>query len=223
MTGWRIGYCGGPKEIITAMTTIQGQSTSNASSISQKAAVAALNGDQQCVAEMNRAFKERHDFAGRRAQHPAGRLLPARRRHVLRLCRRPRRHAQPGHARRQRILRVPDQQGAASPWSPAPALVRRATCACRSPAAWRRSRRPSSACARCCRRRPRPRRPDPQPGEPHRRPLGLRPFTLQCEVRGCLTDSGRHTAFERWCSRRCFWWDGGRGLRPRGRPARHRQ
>jgi aspartate aminotransferase len=62
MTGWRIGYCGGPKEIITAMATIQGQSTSNASSISQKAAVAALNGDQECVAAMNRAFKERHDF-----------------------------------------------------------------------------------------------------------------------------------------------------------------
>jgi aspartate aminotransferase len=62
MTGWRIGYCGGPKEIVTAMTTIQGQSTSNASSISQKAATAALNGDQQCVADMNRAFKERHDF-----------------------------------------------------------------------------------------------------------------------------------------------------------------
>jgi aspartate aminotransferase len=62
MTGWRIGYCGGPKEIITAMTTIQGQSTSNASSISQKAAVAALAGDQQCVTDMNRAFKERHDF-----------------------------------------------------------------------------------------------------------------------------------------------------------------
>jgi aspartate aminotransferase len=62
MTGWRIGYCGGPKEIVTAMTTIQGQSTSNASSISQKAALAALNGDQQCVADMNRAFKERHDY-----------------------------------------------------------------------------------------------------------------------------------------------------------------
>jgi aspartate aminotransferase len=62
MTGWRIGYCGGPKEIITAMATIQGQSTSNASSISQKAAVAALNGDQQCVTDMNRAFKERHDY-----------------------------------------------------------------------------------------------------------------------------------------------------------------
>jgi aspartate aminotransferase len=62
MTGWRIGYCGGPKEIITAMSTIQGQSTSNASSISQKAAIAALNGDQECVAKMNEAFKARHDF-----------------------------------------------------------------------------------------------------------------------------------------------------------------
>jgi aspartate aminotransferase len=62
MTGWRIGYCGGPKEIVTAMATIQGQSTSNASSISQRAATVALNGDQACVAEMNRAFKTRHDF-----------------------------------------------------------------------------------------------------------------------------------------------------------------
>ena len=62
MTGWRIGYCGGPKEVVSAMTTIQGQSTSNASSISQKAAIAALNGDQSCVANMNRAFKERHDY-----------------------------------------------------------------------------------------------------------------------------------------------------------------
>jgi aspartate aminotransferase len=62
MTGWRIGYCGGPKEIITAMGTIQGQSTSNASSISQKAATVALSGDQECVAKMNEAFKARHDF-----------------------------------------------------------------------------------------------------------------------------------------------------------------
>jgi len=62
MTGWRLGYCGGPQEIITAMATIQGQSTSNASSISQKAAVAALTGDQSCVTMMNRAFRERHDF-----------------------------------------------------------------------------------------------------------------------------------------------------------------
>jgi aspartate aminotransferase len=62
MTGWRIGYCGGPKEIISAMGTIQGQSTSNACSISQKAAAVALNGSQQCVTEMNRAYKERHDY-----------------------------------------------------------------------------------------------------------------------------------------------------------------
>jgi len=62
MTGWRIGYCGGPKEFITAMATIQGQSTSNASSISQRAATVALTGDQSCVAKMNGAFKARHDF-----------------------------------------------------------------------------------------------------------------------------------------------------------------
>jgi aspartate aminotransferase len=62
MTGWRIGYCGGPKEIVAAMSTIQGQSTSNASSISQRASTVALNADQSCVAEMNKAFKARHDF-----------------------------------------------------------------------------------------------------------------------------------------------------------------
>ena len=62
MTGWRIGYCGGPKELIAAMATIQGQSTSNASSISQKAATAALAGDQDCVQKMNEAFKQRHDY-----------------------------------------------------------------------------------------------------------------------------------------------------------------
>jgi aspartate aminotransferase len=62
MTGWRLGYCGGPKEIITAMGTIQGQSTSNASSISQKAAIAALGAEQECVVKMNEAFRARHDF-----------------------------------------------------------------------------------------------------------------------------------------------------------------
>jgi aspartate aminotransferase len=65
MTGWRIGYCGGPKEVIQAMSTIQGQSTSNASSISQKAATVALTGDQSCLAAMNAAFKERRDFVVR--------------------------------------------------------------------------------------------------------------------------------------------------------------
>ena len=62
MTGWRIGYCGGPADLIKAMGTIQGQSTSNPTSISQKAAAVALNGDQRCVAEMNAAFKTRHDY-----------------------------------------------------------------------------------------------------------------------------------------------------------------
>ncbi len=62
MTGWRIGYCGGPKEIIQAMKKIQGQSTSNPCSISQAASLAALSGDQSCIADMTRAFKERHDY-----------------------------------------------------------------------------------------------------------------------------------------------------------------
>lgn len=62
MTGWRIGYCGGPAELINAMATIQGQSTSNPSSIAQRAALVALNGDQRCVADMNLAYRQRHDF-----------------------------------------------------------------------------------------------------------------------------------------------------------------
>jgi aspartate aminotransferase len=62
MTGWRIGYAGGPKAIIAAMKKIQSQSTSNPSSISQAASIAALNGSQDCVREMCRAFRERHDY-----------------------------------------------------------------------------------------------------------------------------------------------------------------
>jgi len=62
MTGWRLGYCGGPKEIVNAMSTLQGQSTSNACSITQKAALAALNGDQKPVEAMNIEFKRRHDW-----------------------------------------------------------------------------------------------------------------------------------------------------------------
>ncbi len=62
MTGWRIGYAAGPANLIKAMTKIQSQSTSGASSISQAAATAALNGDQGCVAEMVKAFKQRHDW-----------------------------------------------------------------------------------------------------------------------------------------------------------------
>ncbi len=62
MTGWRIGYCGGPAELIAAMATLQGQSTSNPSSVAQRAAIVALNADQTVVAEMNTAYRERHDF-----------------------------------------------------------------------------------------------------------------------------------------------------------------
>ena len=62
MTGWRIGYAGGPAPLIAAMKKIQSQSTSNPTSISQAAAEAALNGDQSCVAAMCRAFEERHDY-----------------------------------------------------------------------------------------------------------------------------------------------------------------
>jgi aspartate aminotransferase len=62
MTGWRIGYAGGPEHIITAMENVQSQSTSNPTSISQMAAEAALNGDQGCIAPMLKAFRERHVF-----------------------------------------------------------------------------------------------------------------------------------------------------------------
>ena len=62
MTGWRIGYAAGPAKLIGAMKKIQSQSTSNPTSISQVAAQAALEGSQACVAEMVKAFKERHDY-----------------------------------------------------------------------------------------------------------------------------------------------------------------
>jgi aspartate aminotransferase len=62
MTGWRIGYAAGPRELVTAMKTIQSQSTSNPCSVSQVAAIAALSGDQSPVAEMTAAYRQRHDF-----------------------------------------------------------------------------------------------------------------------------------------------------------------
>lgn len=62
MTGWRIGYAAGPSKIIAAMKKIQSQSTSNPASISQAAATEALNGSQDCVGEMVREFKKRHDY-----------------------------------------------------------------------------------------------------------------------------------------------------------------
>lgn len=62
MTGWRIGYAAGPKDLIKAMGLLQSQSTSNPSSISQAAAVGALNGDQSFLNDWRKAYKERRDI-----------------------------------------------------------------------------------------------------------------------------------------------------------------
>jgi len=62
MTGWRIGYAAGPKMLIDAMASIQSQSTSNPTSISQYAALAALEGDQTCITPMVQAFRKRHAY-----------------------------------------------------------------------------------------------------------------------------------------------------------------
>ena len=62
MTGWRIGYAAGPENIIKAMSKIQGQATSCANSIGQKASIEALLGDQSCVEEMKASFLQRRDL-----------------------------------------------------------------------------------------------------------------------------------------------------------------
>ena len=62
MTGWRIGYAAGPKDMVAAMIKVQSQCTSGASSISQAAATAALNGPQECVAKMRVEFKRRYEY-----------------------------------------------------------------------------------------------------------------------------------------------------------------
>ena len=62
MTGWRLGYAGGPKDIITGMGSLQSQLTSNASSISQMAAIEAISGDQKPVGEMRKEFANRREF-----------------------------------------------------------------------------------------------------------------------------------------------------------------
>ncbi len=77
MTGWRIGYAAGPKAIIQAMKKVQSQSTSNPTSISQVAAQAALEGPQDCINTMLKAFRERHDFVVERLnQIPGIECLP---------------------------------------------------------------------------------------------------------------------------------------------------
>jgi len=60
MTGWRVGYCAGAEDVIYQMNKLQGQSTAHTAAISQVAAAAALNGDQQCVHDMTEAYQKRH-------------------------------------------------------------------------------------------------------------------------------------------------------------------
>ena len=78
MTGWRIGYAAGPKTLIAGMRKVQSQSTSNPCSISQYAAVEALEGPQDCIQTMLTAFKERHQFVVERInQIPGFQCIPA--------------------------------------------------------------------------------------------------------------------------------------------------
>ncbi len=72
MTGWRIGYCAAPQWLAKAVTKLQGQYTSNASSIAQKAAEAAYTGSQDCIAEMNKAFERRRDLVVKLASEIPG-------------------------------------------------------------------------------------------------------------------------------------------------------
>lgn len=72
MTGWRLGYAGGPKELIAAMIKVQGQSTSNASSVSQAAGVAALGGDHGYLKEWRAAYMRRRNLAVAALQKASG-------------------------------------------------------------------------------------------------------------------------------------------------------
>jgi aspartate aminotransferase len=72
MTGWRIGYCGGPVALVKAMSKLQSQSVSNATSISQWAAVEALNGSQDFIPERARAFQKRRDLVVRMLNEAKG-------------------------------------------------------------------------------------------------------------------------------------------------------
>ncbi|MEM9102586.1 MAG: pyridoxal phosphate-dependent aminotransferase [Pseudomonadota bacterium] len=72
MTGWRIGYAGGPAPLIAAMKKIQSQSTSNPCSIAQAAAAEAISGDQSCITPMLEAFKQRHDYVVKRLNSITG-------------------------------------------------------------------------------------------------------------------------------------------------------
>ncbi len=76
MTGWRIGYAAGPKEIITAMSNVQSHATSNPTSIAQKAALAAISGQQDCITEMVAAFDSRRKYIVQRLNNIKGISCP---------------------------------------------------------------------------------------------------------------------------------------------------
>jgi aspartate aminotransferase len=76
MTGWRIGFAGGPAPLIKAMATLQSQSTSNPSSISQAASVAALTGPTDFIARHNASFKERRDLVVEMLNQAKGLFCP---------------------------------------------------------------------------------------------------------------------------------------------------
>ena len=75
MTGWRLGYALGPAAVLAAMQKLQSQSTSNPTSIVQKAAVAALNGPQECVEEMRLEYIKLRDHVVKRAARDSGREM----------------------------------------------------------------------------------------------------------------------------------------------------
>ena len=72
MTGWRIGYAGGPELLIKAMATLQSQSTTNPNAIAQWASVEALDGPQDFIPKHNAVFKERRDLVGRMLNQAKG-------------------------------------------------------------------------------------------------------------------------------------------------------
>src|SRR3989449_919034 len=130
MTGWRIGYAAGPKEIMTAVGRMQSQSTSNATSIAQYATIAALNGDQGCVEKMRVEYAKRRDYIVGRLRR--SRASPAASRRARSTSSRASRRSTAGSTRgrrsaarsrwRRRCSRRPT-----SPRSPAPASVRTST------------------------------------------------------------------------------------------------
>jgi aspartate aminotransferase len=76
MTGWRIGYCGGPEPLIKAMTKLQSQSVSNPTSISQWASVEALNGPQDFIPKFQKIFEDRRDLVVSMLNQAAGMECP---------------------------------------------------------------------------------------------------------------------------------------------------